>query len=67
MKAFKAVEDEINQIRIKIFEETKNLTPEQYTERVRKIGEKAAEKYGFLRIPNARLEPANSEPNSATI
>ncbi|MCL2143479.1 MAG: hypothetical protein FWH44_04395 [Methanomassiliicoccaceae archaeon] len=46
----KTVEQEINEIRIKIYEETKDLTPEQYTERVRKIGEAAAEKYGFQRV-----------------
>jgi len=50
MKTFKTVEQEVNQIRLKIHEETKNLTPEQYTERVRKIGENAAKKYGFQRI-----------------
>ena len=56
MRTFKAVEQEVNQIRLKIFEETKNLTPEQYTERVRKIGENAAKKYGFSRVPNAYKE-----------
>ena len=50
MKTFKTVEQEVNQIRLKIYEETKNLTPEQYTERVRRIGENAAKKYGFQRI-----------------
>jgi hypothetical protein len=30
-------------------EETKDMTPEQYTERVRKIGEESAKKYGFQR------------------
>ena len=50
MKTFKTVEQEVNQIRLKIYEETKNLTSEQYTERVRKIGENAARKYGFQRI-----------------
>ena len=58
MKTFKAVEQEVNQIRLKIFEETKGLTPEQYTERVRKIGENAAERYGFRRVSNAY----NDEP-----
>jgi hypothetical protein len=53
MKTFKTVEQEVNQIRLKIHEETKNLTPEQYTERVRKIGENAAKKYGFQRITAA--------------
>ena len=50
MKTYKTVEQEVNQIRIKIYEETKNLTQEQNTKRVRKIGENAAKKYGFQRI-----------------
>ena len=50
---YKTVEQEVNKIRLEIYEETKNLTPEQYTERVRKIGEEAARKYGFQRIANA--------------
>jgi hypothetical protein len=50
MKTYKTVEQEVNQIRLKIYEETKDLTPEQYTERVRRIGENAAQKYGFQRI-----------------
>ena len=53
MKSYKTVEQEVNQIRLIIYEETKDLTPEQYTERVRKTGENAAEKYGFQRITNA--------------
>ena len=53
MKTYKTVEQEVNQIRLKIYEETKNLSPEQYTERVRKIGENAAKKYGFQRISSA--------------
>ena len=50
MNTYKTVEQEVNQIRLKIYEETKDLTSEQYTERVRKIGENAANKYGFQRI-----------------
>ena len=53
MKTIKTVEREVNQIRLKIHEETRGLTPEQYTERVRRIGENAAKKYGFQRIANA--------------
>ncbi|MCL1865735.1 MAG: hypothetical protein FWF73_07995 [Spirochaetes bacterium] len=52
MKTYKTIEQEINQIRLKIYEETKDLTPEQYTDRVRRIGENAAKKYGFQRITN---------------
>ena len=53
METYKTVEQEINQIRLKIYEETKDLTCEQYTERVRKISEDAAIKYGFQRISKA--------------
>ena len=56
MKMIKAVEQEVNEIRLKIYEETKTLTPEQYTERVRKIGENAAKRYGFLRVASAKAE-----------
>ncbi len=54
MKTIKENEREINQIRLKIYAETKHLTPEQYTERVRKIGEAAAKKYGFQRVAGAK-------------
>jgi hypothetical protein len=53
VKPIESVEQEINRIRLKIYEETKYLTPEQYTERVKRIGEAAAKKYGFERIPRA--------------
>ena len=53
MKTYKTIEQEVNQIRLSIYEETKDLTPEQYTERVRRIGENAAKKYGFQRITRA--------------
>ena len=64
MKTIKAVEQEVNLIRLKIHEETKDLTPEQYTERVRKIGENASKKYGFQRIAsaNAQTAPVNLVP-----
>ncbi|MCL1794725.1 MAG: hypothetical protein FWG34_12760 [Oscillospiraceae bacterium] len=54
MKIYKSVEQEVNQIRLKIYEETKNMTPEQLTEYYRKSGEASAKKYGFRRIANAR-------------
>jgi hypothetical protein len=57
VKTIKTIEQEVNQIRLKIYEETRDLTPEQYTERVRRIGENAAKKYGFQHIANAN-EPS---------
>jgi len=66
MKTYKTVEQEVNQIRLKIYEETKDLTPEQYTERVRKIGEEAAKKYGFQRVAsvNAKSQVRKTLPSS---
>ena len=54
MKTINKIEQEINQIRLRIYEETKNMTPAQRVERVNKIGEAAAKKYGFKRIASAR-------------
>ena len=53
MNTYKAVLQEVHKIRLEIYEETKDLTPEQNTERVRKIGEEAARKYGFQRVATA--------------
>jgi hypothetical protein len=38
---------EIHEIREKIFEETKNMAPEERAERRNKIGKEIAEKYGL--------------------
>ena len=54
MKTISKVEHEVNQIRLKIYEETKNLTPEQNKERLEKICAAAAQKYGFKRVASAR-------------
>jgi len=47
------IEQEINKIRIWIYEKTKDLSPAQRTERVNKIGEVAARKYGFKIVASA--------------
>ena len=44
------IEQEINRTRLRIYEETKNMTPQERAERVNRIGEAAAKKYGFKRI-----------------
>ena len=54
MKTTNNIENEINQIRLRIYEETKDMTPEQRVERVNKIGEAAAIKYGFKRVASAK-------------
>ena len=64
MRTYKTIEQEVNQIRTKIYEDTKDLTSEQFTERVRKIGENAAKKYGFQRISRVYNEKIHSNINN---
>ena len=54
MKTISKIEQEVNQIRLKIFEETKDLTPAQRAERTNRITEAAAQKYGFKIVASAR-------------
>jgi len=56
MRTPNTIEQDINRIRLEIYEETKDMTPKQRTERIRKIGEEAAKKYGFRRVSTAREE-----------
>ena len=49
------IEQEINRIRLEIYEETKNLTPEQRVARTRKVTDETIKKYGFKvidRVPH---------------
>ena len=54
MKTPNTIEQDINKIRLAIYEETKDMTPAQRAERVNKIGEAAAKKYGFKIVVSAR-------------
>ena len=54
MKTSNTIEREINQIRLKIYEKTKNMTPAQLTEYYKKSGELSAKKYGFKIAANAK-------------
>ena len=54
MKTPNTIEQEINQIRLRIYEETKNMTIQERVERVNRIGETAAKKYGFKRVASAK-------------
>jgi len=47
MKTMSKVEEEINQIRLQIYERTKDMTTTELTEYYRKSGEASAKKYGF--------------------
>ena len=55
MKMISKVEQEVNQIRIAIYEETKNMTVQERVERVNRIGEAAAKKYGFKRVASVKM------------
>ena len=54
MKTPNTIERDINKIRLAIYEETKDMTPAQRAERVNKIGEAAAKKYGFKIVASAK-------------
>ena len=54
MKTISKIEQEVNQIRLAIYEETKDLTPAQRAERTNKIAEAAAKKYGFKIVASAK-------------
>ncbi len=53
MKTANSIEQEINRIRLHIYEETKDMNPQQRAERVNRIGEEATKKYGFKRVARA--------------
>ena len=53
MKTGNPIEQEINQIRLAIYEKIKNMTPSQITEYYRRSGEATAKKYGFKIIDSA--------------
>jgi len=40
-------EEEIDKIRLELYEETKNLTPGEHTRRSNELGQKLAAQYGF--------------------
>jgi len=54
MRTPDTIEQDINRIRLAIFEETKHLTTEQRIERTNKIAEDAARKYGFTFVRHAQ-------------
>jgi hypothetical protein len=48
---------EVNQIRLKIYNETKNMTLEQRKDYYQTSSAAAAEKYGFRRVTSAKDDP----------
>lgn len=47
MKTINTIEQEVDKIRLRIYEKTKDMTPAQLTEYFKKSGENSAKKYGF--------------------
>jgi len=62
MKTTNNIEQEINQIRLQIYEETKDMSPAQLTAYYQKSGEDSAKKYGFRIIVSAN-DQQNAGPN----
>jgi len=54
MKTPNTIEEEINRIRLQIYEEIKDLTTEQYVKRTNKIAEDLAKQYGFTIVSSAK-------------
>jgi hypothetical protein len=53
MKKDNTIEKEINQIRLQIYEETKDMDPSELTEYYMKSAEAASKKYGLTFVPSA--------------
>jgi len=53
-------EAEIDAIRLQLYEETKNLTKEERSKRLRERTQKLAEEFGFTIVPSASGKLASS-------
>jgi len=62
MKTSNTIEQEINQIRLRIYEETKDMTIQERMERLNSIVEAAQKEFGFKRIANAREKLPERQP-----
>jgi len=54
MKKPNTIEQEINEIRLRMSEEMKDMSIEERIEHMNRIGEAAAKKYGFQRISRVK-------------
>ena len=52
MKTPNTIEEDLNRIRLAIYEETKDMTPEQCVERRIRNTEALAREYGYRLVPN---------------
>ena len=54
MKTISPIEQEVNQIRLRIYEQTKDMTPTQVSEFYRQRTDDTIKKYGFKVIASAK-------------
>ena len=54
MKTIRPIEQEVNQIRLAIYEKIKDMTPAQVTEYYKQSTEATIQKYGFKVIANTK-------------
>ena len=54
------IEQEVNQIRLRIYEKTKDMTPAQLTEYYRQRTEATIKKYGFKVVARAEKQEARA-------
>ena len=67
MKTPNTIEDEIDAIRLKIYEETKHMTPEQRIERVKRRTDPIIKQYGMKVVASARDIPLPPLPRFAVL
>ncbi|MCL2106405.1 MAG: hypothetical protein FWH26_05010 [Oscillospiraceae bacterium] len=60
MNKMNSIEEELNRIRLEIYEETKDMSLQERTERVSKIADDAARKYGLHRIASVKNDVAKA-------
>jgi len=54
MKTISPIEQEVNQIRLRIYEITKDMTPSQLTDYYKRSTESMIQKYGFKIVASAK-------------
>ena len=61
MRTISPIEQEVNQIRLQIYEKTKDMTPAELTEYYRRSGEASAKKYGFKIVASPDLRSVSAD------
>jgi len=69
MKTHNDIEDDINRIRLEIYEETKHMTPAQYVEYFKKSAEDCVKECGYMFVigPDNRRRLKKIQTTSASI